>query len=85
MAPAYASKFCLKVYSTDVGAQKIDSSTFETFGIVLASFQIKDKLGRIRFFQETFLFANISTEVVLAMLFFTFSNANVRFIEKKLT
>ena len=45
---------------------------------------MEDKLGRARFFQETFLLANISVEVVLDMLFLTFSNANVQFIEKKL-
>ena len=39
---------------TDVGAQKIDGSTLETFGMVLASFQVEDKLGRAQFFQETF-------------------------------
>ena len=47
MSPAYASKLGLKVHHTDVGAQKIDGSTLETFGIVLASFQVEDKLGRI--------------------------------------
>ena len=38
MSPAYASKLGLKVYHTDVRAQKIDGSTLETFGMVLASF-----------------------------------------------
>ena len=38
MTPAYTSKLGLKVYPTDVGAQKIDGSTLKTFGIVLASF-----------------------------------------------
>ena len=47
MSPAYASKLGLKVHYTDIGAQKIDGSTLETFGMVLASFQVEDKLGRI--------------------------------------
>ena len=34
----YASKLGFRVRQTDVGAQKIDSSTLETFGMVLASF-----------------------------------------------
>ena len=33
-----------------VGAQKIDSSTLETFKIVIIDFQVKDKVGRPRFF-----------------------------------
>ena len=47
MSPAYASKLGLKVHHTNVGAQKIDGSTLKTFGMVLASFQMEDKLGRI--------------------------------------
>ena len=85
MSPAYAAKLGLKVQKTDIGAQKIDGSTLETFGMILADFQVEDKLGRARFFQETFLLADISTEVVPGMPFLTLSNANVQFVEKKLT
>ena len=53
--------------------------------MVLANFQVEDKLGRTRFFQETFLLANISTEVVLGMSFLTLSNADVQFVKKELT
>ena len=53
--------------------------------MVLADFQVEDKLERTRFFQETFLLANISIEVVLSMSFLTLSNANVQFVEKELT
>ena len=85
MSPAYASKLGLRVRHTDVGAQKIDGSTLQTFGMVLANFRMEDKLGRTRFFQETFLLADISAEVVLGMPFLTFSNADVQFVEKELT
>ena len=85
MTLAYASKLGLRVRHTDVGAQKIDGSTLQTFGMVLANFQVEDKLGRTRFFQETFLLADISAEVVLGMPFLTFSNADVQFVEKELT
>ena len=85
MTPAYAAKLGLKVWKTNIRNQKIDGSTLETFGTVLADFQIEDKLGRARFFQKTFLLADISTEVVLDMPFFTLSNTDVQFVEKKLT
>ena len=85
MTPAYASKLGLRVRHTDVGAQKIDGSTLQTFGMVLANFRMEDKLGRTRFFQETFLLADISAEVVLGMPFLTLSNANVKFVGKELT
>ena len=85
LTPAYISKLGLRVRHTDVEVQKIDGSTFQTFGMVLAHFQVEDKLGRIQFFQETFLLADLSAEVVLGMPFLTFSNADVQFLEKELT
>ena len=85
MTPAYAAKLGLKVRKTNIGAQKIDSFTFETFGMVLADFQVENKLKRARFFRETFLLADISAEVVLSMPFLTFNNADVQFVKKKLT
>ena len=38
MTPAYTSKLGLRVRYTDVGAQKIDGSTLQTFGMALANF-----------------------------------------------
>ena len=77
MTAAYVSKLGLQVRRTNVGAQKIDGSTLETFEIVLASFQVEDKLRRARFFQKTFLLADINMEVVLEMPFLTFSNVDI--------
>ena len=77
MTPAYTLKLDLRVHPTNVEAQKIDGSTLKTSRVVLAIFQIDDKLKRARFFQETFLLTNISMEIVLGKLFLTFSNAYV--------
>ena len=85
MSPAYAKKLGLKTRKTNVGAQKIDGSALETFGMVIADFQVEDKGGRPRFFQETFLVADIKFEMVLGMLFLKISNANITFGEKTLT
>ena len=79
ITPGYASKLGLKVRPTNVGAQKIDGSTLETCEIVLASFQVEDKLGKPWFFQKTFLLADLNIEVVLGILFLTFSNTNLQF------
>ena len=79
MTPTYAAKLGLGVQETDIGAQKIDGSIFNTFEIVLADFQVEDKLGRTRFFQETFLVANTTSEVILGMPFLTLSNVDVQF------
>ena len=77
MTPAYAAKLGFKVQKTDIGTQKIDGSTLDTFGIVLASFQVEDQLRKTRFFQETFLLADISMKMVLYMPFLILSNADV--------
>ena len=65
MTPAYVSRLGLQARHTNVGAQKVDGSTFQTFRMVLADFQGKDKLRKARFFQKTFLLTDISTKIVL--------------------
>ena len=85
MSPAYAERLGLKTRKTNVGAQKIDGFALETFGMVIADFQVEDKGGRPRFFQETFLVADTKFEVVLGMPFLKISNANIAFGEGTLT
>ena len=68
----------------DVGAQKIDGTTLDTYEIVVAAFSVTDKANRVRFFEETFLVANVSPEVVLGMLFLTLSGADVDFSGREL-
>ena len=50
ISPTYIEKLGLKTRKTNVKAQSIDDSTFKTFGIVIADFQMKDKVGRPKFF-----------------------------------
>ena len=81
---AYATKLGLYARKIDVGAQKIDGSQLDIFQMVIADCLVNHKLGRVRFFQETFLLANISLEVVLGTLFLTFSKADIWFAEREL-
>ena len=67
----------------DVGAQKIDGITLDTYGMVVAAFSVIDKANRVRFFEETFLVANVSPEVVLGMPFLTLSSADVDFLGRR--
>ena len=46
MTPVYTLKLGFKVYYTDIGAQIIDGSIFKTYRMVLANFQVEDKLGK---------------------------------------
>ena len=69
MSLIYIKKLGFKTWKTNIGAQKIDSSILETFGIVIPDIQIKDKAGKPRFFQKTFLVADTKFEVILKIFF----------------
>ena len=84
MHPAYNTKLGLRTRKIDVGAQKIDGSHLDIFGMFIVDCSVKNKLGRVQYFQKTFLLANIDLEVVLEMLFLTFSKADIRFAEREL-
>ena len=85
MNPDYTRKLGLKIQRTNIGAQKIDGPALETFGIVIADFQVEDKVSRPRFFQEIFLVTDTKFEVILGMLFLKISNADMSFGEGTLT
>lgn len=82
MILAFAFKLDPKVWHTNMRAPKIDDNTFETFEMTLTSFWVKDKLSRSWFFQKLFLLANISVKMVLEILFLTFNNTDILFIQK---
>ena len=84
IAPAYVKKLGLQVRKTNIGAQKIDRSTLKTYDIVIAGFQVQDKFGKARFFQETSLVADTSVEVILGISFLALSKVKVDFAEKEL-
>ena len=82
--PAFVKKLGLAVQTTNVGAQKIDGTTLETYGMVVIAFSVTDQANRVRFFEEIFLVANVSPDVVLDMPFLTLSGANVDFPKREL-
>ena len=79
MNPAFARKLNFHIQKINIVAQKIDSSTLKTFRMMIADFQVEDKGGRPRFFQEIFLVADTKFEVILGMPFLKISNADVVF------
>ena len=79
MSLAYVKKLGLKTQKINIGAQKINSSVLETFGMLIANFQVEYKGSRPKFFQKTFLMADTKFEVILEMLFSKLSNADVSF------
>ena len=82
--PVFAKELGLPNRPTDMGAQKIDGTILETHGMVVAAFSVEDKANQVRFFEETFLVANVSPEVVLGMLFLILSGADIDFLGREL-
>ena len=82
MSPAFAWKLGFQTRKTNVRAQKIHGSILKTFEMVIDDFQIEDKVGRPKFFQEIFLVVDTKFEVILGMSFLKLSNADVSFDEK---
>ena len=56
----------------------------DTYEIVITAFSVTDKINQVRFFEETFLVANVSPEVVFGMLFITLNGAVVDFLDCEL-
>ena len=82
--PTFARELRFPIKTIDVGAQKIDVIMLDTFEMVVVAFSVTNKANQIRFFEETFLVANVSPEVVLRLLFLTLSSADVDFSGREL-
>ncbi len=81
MTLVYVAKLGLTTRKTSLEAQKIDGSPLETHGMTSAKFLLQDSLGRVWFFELTFLLADTNIEVVLGMPFLSLSNIDVEFAE----
>ena len=79
MSSTYVKKLGLKIWKNNIRTQKINGSILETFKMVMANFQVEDKGGRPKFFQEIFLVANTKFEMILKILFLKLNNADVSF------
>ena len=53
--------------------------------MVIADFQVEDKVSKPRFFQKIFLVADTKFEVILEMLFLKLNNAAMSFNKETLT
>lgn len=83
MTLVYAAELSFTTRITSIGAQKIDSLLLETYSMILARFSTQDSLEKVSFFEDTFLLADTSIEVVLKILFLVFNNTDFRFCTEK--
>lgn len=83
MNPTFTKKLDLWVQQIKISTQKINGSILEIFGMVIASFLIDYKVKKLSFFEETFLLANISIDIVLEMPFLILSKIEINFLERE--
>ena len=76
---AFAHQLGLTIWKTNIGTQKIDGTTLETYGMVVSTFFVSKKDSRKRFFEKSFLLADVKPEIVLGMFFLIMSNADIDF------
>ena len=76
----FARELGLFIMPIDVRDKKIDGTTLDIFGMVVAAFWAIDKVNRVKFYEETFLVTNISLKVVLGILIPILSNADMDFL-----
>ena len=76
----FAKQLGLPIRLTDVGAQKIDGTMLDTYKMIVAAFSIVNKANQVRFFEQTFLMANVNPEVIFGMLFLNLSGTDVDFL-----
>ena len=84
MSQTFIHQLGRTIWKTNVGAQKINGTTLEIYGMVVTIFSMLDKDGRKRFFEESFRLANVKPEIVHGMPFLTISNADVDFQARNL-
>ncbi len=79
MSQAFAQQPGLKIRKTNVRAQKIAGTTLETYEMVVSTFSVSDKDRRERFFEESFILADVMLDIVLGMPFLTMNNDDIDF------
>lgn len=75
----FAFQLAFKIHKTNIKTQTIDDITLETNTIVVFTFFVWEKDGRLRFFEKSFLLANIKPDIIFGMSFLSINNTNVDF------
>ncbi len=79
MNQAFVFQLGFKIGKTNVETQNIIGTILKTYKIVVSTFSILDKDGKERFFEKSFLLANITPNIVFEMFFLIMSNTGIDF------
>lgn len=84
MTSINAKKLGFAIRKVNNSVQNIDEIILVFYNMAITGFLLQDKYVKDCFFEKMFLLANKTMDVILRVLFFTLSNANVRFPNKEL-
>lgn len=84
MSQVFAFQLDLKIQKTNIGAPKIDDATLKTYEIIVPTYSILNKDDKVRFFEKSFLLANIKLNIVFGIHFLTINNVDIDFKAQKL-
>lgn len=79
MTLAYVTKLDFTTQKTIVKVQIIYDFLLNTYGITLTMFLLQNSFKKVQFFEKIFLLTNTRIEVILEIVFFFFSNADIIF------
>lgn len=79
ISQAFTHSLGLKLWKTNIRAENIDNTTMETYEMVVSIFSVSDKDDRERFFEESFLLADVKPDVVFEMPFLAMNNIDIDF------
>ena len=79
----FVEKLGFTIQSTNIGTQKIDSTIFETYKMVIVILLVINQVNKVKFFKRT-LMTNINPDIIFVIFFLILSNINVNFSKKKL-
>lgn len=77
MSQAFAYSFGLKIRKINVRAKKIDGTSLGIYEMVVSTFFMSDINDRERFFEDSFVLADVRLDIVVKMPFLTMSNTDV--------
>ena len=72
-----AKRMRLFLLNTNIGLSAIHGEAVKTYGMHYIEFQQEDNQGRVRYFQDTFLAADISTRMILDMPWLAVANPDI--------
>ncbi len=79
ISQAFTHQLDFKIQKTNVEAQKIEGTTLEIYRIIVSTFSMSDKDDKEKFFEESFLLADVKPDIVLGMHFLIMSNIDIDF------